>query len=181
VRPLVSFVIPVRNDVQRLRRCLTSIVSNDYPRALIELIVVDNDSEDGSGRAAREYGAIVLRSSGNCVAELRNVFALTGTPRPCGAGVGFARNGREALDYLHKNPEVDLVLMDIMMPEMDGIEATRALRKEQRFARLPIIALTAKAMADDRDKCIEAGANDYIAKPLDVDRLLSLARVWIRK
>ena len=72
VRPLVSFVIPVRNDVQRLRRCLTSIVSNDYPRALIEIIVVDNESEDGSGRAAREYGAIVLRASGTCVAELRN-------------------------------------------------------------------------------------------------------------
>jgi len=113
--------------------------------------------------------------------DVRNVFALTAILEPRGAGVAIARNGREALDYLHKNPEVDLVLMDIMMPEMDGIEATRALRKEQRFARLPIIALTAKAMADDRDKCIEAGANDYIAKPLDVDRLLSLARVWIRK
>jgi len=72
VRPLVSFVIPVRNDAQRLRRCLTSIVANDYPRALIELIVVDNDSTDGSGRAARDYGAIVLRASGDCVAELRN-------------------------------------------------------------------------------------------------------------
>ena len=72
MRPLVSFVIPVRNDVERLRRCLTSIVSNDYPRSLIEIIVVDNDSADGSGHAARSYGAIVLRSSGACVAELRN-------------------------------------------------------------------------------------------------------------
>lgn len=72
MRPLVSFVIPVRNDVERLRRCLTSIVSNNYPRALIEIIVVDHDSIDGSGLAARQYGAIVLRSSGDCVAELRN-------------------------------------------------------------------------------------------------------------
>lgn len=70
---------------------------------------------------------------------------------------------------------------DIVMPEMNGLEATRELRKDPRFAKLPIIALTAKPMADDRDRCIEAGTNDYIAKPLDVDKLLSLARVWIRR
>jgi CheY-like chemotaxis protein len=71
--------------------------------------------------------------------------------------------------------------MDIMMPVMDGLEATREIRKQPQFAKLPIIALTAKAMIDDREKCLEAGANEYIAKPLDVDKLLSLARVWIRK
>jgi CheY-like chemotaxis protein len=71
--------------------------------------------------------------------------------------------------------------MDIMMPEMDGLQAIRALRSEPQYGKLPIIALTAKAMQDDRDRCIAAGANDYIAKPLDVDKLLSLARVWIRK
>jgi CheY-like chemotaxis protein len=71
--------------------------------------------------------------------------------------------------------------MDIMMPEMDGLEATRRLRADARFVKLPIIALTAKAMIDDRQKCLDAGANDYIAKPLDVDKLLSLARVWIRR
>ena len=113
--------------------------------------------------------------------DVRNVFALSAVLEPKGATVDIARNGREALEQLHANPDVDLVLMDIMMPEMDGLEATRRLRAEPRFARLPIIALTAKAMADDRDRCLEAGANDYIAKPLDVDRLLSLARVWIRK
>ena len=113
--------------------------------------------------------------------DVRNVFALTAVLEPKGAKVEIARNGREALAALHANPQIDLVLMDIMMPEMDGLEATRQLRKEPRFAKLPIIALTAKAMQDDRDRCIAAGANDYIAKPLDVDKLLSLARVWIRK
>jgi signal transduction histidine kinase/CheY-like chemotaxis protein/CHASE3 domain sensor protein len=113
--------------------------------------------------------------------DVRNVFALTAVLEPKGAKIEIARNGREALAALRANPQTDLVLMDVMMPEMDGLEATRALRKEPRFAKLPIIALTAKAMQDDRERCLDAGANDYIAKPLDVDKLLSLARVWIRK
>jgi CheY-like chemotaxis protein len=113
--------------------------------------------------------------------DARNVFALTSVLEPRGAKIEIARNGREALEHLRLHPDVALVLMDIMMPVMDGLEATREIRKQPRFARLPIIALTAKAMIDDREKCLEAGANDYIAKPLDVDKLLSLARVWIRK
>jgi signal transduction histidine kinase/DNA-binding response OmpR family regulator len=113
--------------------------------------------------------------------DVRNVFALTAVLEPRGAEIAIARNGREALEHLAANPNVHLVLMDIMMPEMDGLTATRELRKDPRFAKLPIIVLTAKAMADDREKCFAAGANDYIAKPLDVDKLLSLARVWIRK
>nr|HEX4318330.1 response regulator [Kofleriaceae bacterium] len=113
--------------------------------------------------------------------DVRNVFALSNVLEPKGAKVEIARNGREALQQLGKDPDIDLVLMDIMMPEMDGLEATRQIRADPRFAKVPIIALTAKAMADDRDRCLEAGANDYIAKPLDVDKLLSLARVWIRK
>ena len=113
--------------------------------------------------------------------DVRNVFALSSVLEPRGAKVEIARNGHEALEHLRQNPGVDLVLMDIMMPVMDGLEATREIRKQPQFAKLPIIALTAKAMIDDREKCLEAGANDYIAKPLDVDKLLSLARVWIRK
>jgi CheY-like chemotaxis protein len=113
--------------------------------------------------------------------DVRNLFALSSVLEPRGASVAIARNGREALSDLDANPDTDLVLMDIMMPEMDGLEAMRALRGDARFAKLPIIALTAKAMIDDREKCLAAGANDYIAKPLDVDRLLSLVRVWIRK
>jgi CheY-like chemotaxis protein len=113
--------------------------------------------------------------------DVRNVFALTSVLEPRGATVEIARNGREALEHLRQNPDVDLVLMDIMMPVMDGLQATREIRKQPQLAKLPIIALTAKAMIDDREKCLEAGANDYIAKPLDADKLLSLARVWIRK
>ncbi len=113
--------------------------------------------------------------------DVRNVFALTSVLEPKGARVQIARNGREAIAHLQKDPSIDLVLMDIMMPEMDGLEATRQIRADPRFAKLPIIALTAKAMIDDRARCLDAGANDYIAKPLDVDKLLSLARVWIRK
>jgi CheY-like chemotaxis protein/CHASE3 domain sensor protein len=111
--------------------------------------------------------------------DVRNVFALANLLEPRGAVVDIARNGREALDRLAAQPDVDLVLMDIMMPEMDGLEAIHRLRRDPRLARLPVIALTAKAMADDRERCLAAGANDYIAKPLDVDKLLSLVRVWI--
>ena len=113
--------------------------------------------------------------------DVRNVFALSNVLEPKGARVEIARNGREALQHLARDPEVDLVLMDVMMPEMDGLEAMRRIRADARLTKLPIIALTAKAMADDRERCLEAGANDYISKPLDVDKLLSLARVWIRK
>jgi CheY-like chemotaxis protein/CHASE3 domain sensor protein len=113
--------------------------------------------------------------------DVRNVFALTSVLEPRGAKLSVARNGREALDLLATNPDVDLVLMDMMMPVMDGLQATREIRKQPQFDKLPIIALTAKAMIDDREDCLAAGANDYIAKPLDVDKLLSLARVWIRK
>ena len=113
--------------------------------------------------------------------DVRNIFALTSVLEPRGAKVEIARNGKEALDHLRDKPGVDLVLMDVMMPEMDGLEATREIRKRRELSKLPIIALTAKAMADDRENCLAAGANDYIAKPLDVDRLLSLARVWMPK
>ena len=113
--------------------------------------------------------------------DVRNIFALTSVFEPLGAKVEIARNGREALEHLRTQPGVDLVLMDVMMPEMDGLEATRRIRSDPRTKKLPIIALTAKAMADDRENCLAAGANDYIAKPLDIDKLLSLSRVWMPK
>ena len=113
--------------------------------------------------------------------DVRNIFALSSILEPLGAQLAISRNGREALDYLSAHADVDLVLMDLMMPEMDGLTAMRHIRGESRWAKLPIIALTAKAMADDRRACLDAGANDYIAKPIDVDKLVSLCRVWMPK
>jgi len=113
--------------------------------------------------------------------DVRNVFALTSALEQKGALVEIARNGLEAIDKLQHDETIDLVLMDIMMPEMDGFTAMQEIRKEARFAKLPIIAVTAKAMKDDQDRCLRAGANDYLAKPIDLDRLFSLIRVWLPK
>jgi hypothetical protein len=111
--------------------------------------------------------------------DARNVFALTSALEAYGIEVLHAENGREGIEMLEQNTDVAVVLMDIMMPEMDGYETMQAIRQIERFKDLPIIALTAKAMKADRDKCIEAGASDYIAKPLDMDQLLSMLRIWI--
>jgi CheY-like chemotaxis protein/CHASE3 domain sensor protein len=113
--------------------------------------------------------------------DVRNIFALTSLLEPKGAKIQIARNGREAIESLTRHPSIELVLMDIMMPEMDGITAMREIRKRPQWQKLPIIALTAKAMKDDQERCLAAGANDYIAKPLDVEKLLSLVRVWMPK
>jgi len=113
--------------------------------------------------------------------DVRNVFALTSALEQKGALVEIARNGLEAIDKLQHDAGIDLVLMDIMMPEMDGFTAMQEIRKDARFAKLPIIAVTAKAMKDDQDRCLSAGANDYLAKPIDLDRLFSLIRVWLPK
>jgi CheY-like chemotaxis protein len=111
--------------------------------------------------------------------DMRNVFALSNVLEERGMAVLIAEHGRKALDMLDKDERVDLVLMDIMMPEMDGYEATRKIREQKRFRNLPVIALTAKAMKEDREKCMEAGASDYLTKPIDLDRLLSMMRVWL--
>jgi CheY-like chemotaxis protein len=95
--------------------------------------------------------------------------------------VSIARSGQKALEMLAAAPVVDLVLMDIMMPEMDGYETMRRIRAQARFRTLPILALTAKAMKGDREKCIVAGASDYLSKPVDVDRLFSMLRVWLHR
>ncbi len=118
--------------------------------------------------------------------DVRNIFALSSLLEPKGAVVQIARNGREALEALTASSArgaepIDLVLMDIMMPEMDGLTAMREIRKRPEWKKLPIIALTAKAMRDDQERCLAAGASDYIAKPLDVEKLLSLVRVWMPK
>ncbi|GGI18608.1 response regulator [Oxalicibacterium faecigallinarum] len=111
--------------------------------------------------------------------DVRNIFALTSALEQRGAHIEVARNGFEAISKLDSVSDIDLVLMDIMMPGMDGLEATRRIRADARFQKLPIIAVTAKAMKDDQEQCLQAGASDYMAKPIDLDRLYSLLRVWM--
>ena len=111
--------------------------------------------------------------------DVRNVFALASALEERGMQVSFAENGRDGIDTLKAATDVDLVLMDIMMPELDGYETTRIIRSMDEYTRLPIIALTAKAMKGDRERCIAAGASDYITKPVDIEQLLSLMRVWL--
>ncbi|HEX5286428.1 MAG TPA: response regulator [Polaromonas sp.] len=111
--------------------------------------------------------------------DVRNIFALTSALEQKGVLVEIGRNGFEAISKLEEVSDIDLVLMDVMMPGMDGLEATRRIRKDPRFQKLPIIAVTAKAMKDDQEQCLNAGTNDYLAKPIDLDRLFSLLRVWL--
>jgi len=111
--------------------------------------------------------------------DMRNIFALTSALERYGMHISYAENGRDGIEALQSGEPADIVLMDIMMPEMDGFETTQNIRTHDRFANLPIIALTAKAMKGDREKCIEAGASDYITKPVDIDQLISLMRVWL--
>jgi len=113
--------------------------------------------------------------------DMRNLFALSKILKERGMEIIKAENGKNALEMLELHPDIDLVLMDIMMPEMDGYEAMKRIRSNVKFKNLPVIALTAKAMKDDKQKCIDAGANDYITKPIEVERLLSLMRVWLSK
>jgi CheY-like chemotaxis protein/CHASE3 domain sensor protein len=181
-----------RDQEQALRRFSNSIIIKGArsPERLLDEVTlflhqVESDLPPDRQRMLREarHREAVFEGRRVLIVEddVRNIFALSSVLEPKGAKVEIARNGLEAIAHLQKNPGVDLVLMDIMMGGMDGLQATREIRKLPQFARLPIIALTAKAMADDRDQCLAAGANDYIAKPFDVDKLLSLARVWMHK
>jgi CheY-like chemotaxis protein len=182
-----------RDEEQRLRRHAGSIVVKGArsPERLLDevmlfLHMVESDLpthqrrllEQARSRDAAFEGRRVLIAED----DARNIFALSSVIEPLGATVEIARNGREAVDRLRTAPDaIDLVLMDIMMPEMDGLTAMRLIRSEPALARTPIIALTAKAMEDDRRDCLMAGANDYVSKPIDVDRLVSLMRVWMPK
>ncbi|WIG93375.1 HAMP domain-containing protein [Myxococcus sp. SDU36] len=111
--------------------------------------------------------------------DMRNIFALTSVLENHGMQVVFAENGRAAIETLEQHRDVDIVLMDVMMPEMDGYETMRAIRKDLKYSSLPIIAVTAKALKDDREKCMAAGASDYLPKPVDTDKLLELIRLWV--
>ena len=111
--------------------------------------------------------------------DIRNIFAMTSLLEPYQMQILSAETGKGAIELLQSTADIDAVLMDIMMPDMDGYDTMRAIRKLAKFRSLPIIALTAKAMKGDREKCIEAGASDYIAKPVDTEQLLSMLRVWL--
>ena len=111
--------------------------------------------------------------------DMRNVFAISSLLESNNIKVVVGKNGKDGIEKLNNNSNIDLILMDIMMPEMDGYEAMRKIRKEKKYQTLPIIALTAKAMKEDREKCIAAGANEYLSKPVEKDKLLSLLRVWL--
>jgi CheY-like chemotaxis protein len=177
-----------RDEEQRLRRYSKSIIIKGArsPERLLDEVTLFLHSVEASlpsdqQRLLREARRRDTVLDGRTVLlaedDVRNIFALSSVLEPLGVKLEIARNGREALEKLSVQ-DVDLVLMDIMMPEMDGLTAMQEIRKQRRWQSLPIIALTAKAMADDRERCLEAGANDYIAKPIDVDKLISLCRVW---
>ena len=186
-----------RDEEQRLGRYSKSIIIKDArsPERLLDEVTLFLHQVESNLPPAHQQMLKTARNRDSSLEgrrilvvedDVRNIFALTSVFEPNGATVEIARNGREALEALARSTApasvgIDMVLMDIMMPEMDGFTAMREIRKRPEWRKLPIIALTAKAMRDDQEKCLAAGANDYIAKPLDVEKLLSLVRVWMPK
>jgi CheY-like chemotaxis protein/CHASE3 domain sensor protein len=184
-------------EEQRLRRYSKSIIIKDArsPERLLDEVTLFLHQVESKLPPERQQMLKAARNRDSSLEgrrvlvvedDVRNIFALSSVLEPKGATVAIARNGLEALDVLARSMHsrasaIDMVLMDIMMPEMDGFTAMREIRKRPEWKKLPIIALTAKAMKDDQEKCLAAGANDYIPKPLDVEKLLSLVRVWMPK
>lgn len=178
-------------EEQKLKQYADSIViktAYSYQRILDEVslflhLVEENNETKKSGDKYRQLGQLteVLTNKSILITDddVRNIFSLTKVLEQHQMKVYSAMDGEEALKVLDENPDIDVVLMDIMMPKMDGYETTRRIRSEFKYRDLPIIAVTAKAMTGDREKCIEAGASDYISKPVDIDQLLSLLRVWL--
>ena len=179
-----------KEEVARLKRLANTVVlktANSTERLLDETILFLHRVES---RLPKEKQQIIrkLHRSDEVLQnrkvlivddDMRNIYSLTNALEEQGLRCITADNGNEAISLLKKHPDTDIVLMDIMMPEMDGYEATQEIRKMTKFAKLPVIALTAKAMKGDREKCLEAGMSDYIAKPLNMEQLLSLLRVWL--
>jgi CheY-like chemotaxis protein/CHASE3 domain sensor protein len=179
-----------REDTQRLQRYAESIIikgAKSPERLLNEvtlfLHVMESELPEDKQRMIRTTLDTETLLVGKKVLlvddDMRNIFSLSSVLGEKGMLIVEAENGKVALARLEEHPDVNIVLMDVMMPEMDGYEATRRIREDPRFTRLPVIALTAKAMKGDREACLKAGASDYITKPVDLDRLLSLLRVWL--
>jgi signal transduction histidine kinase/CheY-like chemotaxis protein len=163
--------------------------ASSLERLLDETVLLLHRPESALSESQRQILA-EMRKSDSALADkkvlvidddLRNIFALTSLLEHHDIKVLHAENGRAGIELLRKTPDVDIILMDIMMPEMDGYETTQAIRKVPAFQDLPIIALTAKAMKGDRDKCLEAGASDYVTKPVDLEQLFAVMRVWISR
>jgi CheY-like chemotaxis protein len=190
--PVVVFTGKQLTDAEekRLRAVAKSIIVKDVqsPERLLDetalflhRVIADLPEEKrrmierlhGSTEALRARKVLVVDD------DARNIFALTTVLENHEMEVVSATNGRQAIDLIKTTPDLSVVLMDIMMPEMDGYETMREIRKDPGFRTLPILALTAKAMKGDREKCLEAGASDYIAKPVNTEQLLSLLRVWL--
>ncbi|MFL9962821.1 response regulator [Paraburkholderia sediminicola] len=180
------------DEEHRLRRYSKSIIIKGAksPERLLDEVTLFLHSVESSLAPEQQRMLRTVRQRDNAFEgrtillaedDVRNIFALSHVLEPLGAQLQIARNGREALEALENGPEVHLILMDVMMPEMDGLTAMGEIRRNPRFAHLPIIALTAKAMANDRTRCLEAGADDYVSKPIDVDKLVALCRVWLRQ
>jgi CheY-like chemotaxis protein len=177
-------------ETQRLEVLASAIVLKNAksPERLLDetalfLHRVANDMPDSAREILSNPRRIDESLEGNTVLlvddDVRNVFSLGSALKRYGIKVIPASNGQEGLDVLAEHPEVGLVLMDIMMPVMDGYEAMRRIRAETRWRSLPVVALTAKAMKGDRQKCLDAGASDYVTKPVDMDQLTSVLRVWL--
>ena len=179
-----------RKDETRLKKYAQTIIVKDVssPERLLDETALFLHRVEGRLPSAKRRMLEQLHSSDEVFRgkkvlivddDVRNVFALTSVLETTGMEVVYAENGREGIEALQANPDVDLVLMDVMMPELDGYETTREIRRLDGFGELPIISLTAKAMRGDREKSIASGASDYITKPVDTDQLLSLMRVWL--
>ncbi len=177
-----------KTEEERLRQYADTIVvktAHSYKRMLDEvslfLHLVEDQKPDKPQKGKLGRLNEVLKDKTVLITDddVRNIFSLTKALETQQIKVLSATDGKEALRVLDENPQTDVVLMDIMMPEMDGYETMKQIRSQHRYQKLPIIAVTAKAMVGDREKCIKAGASDYISKPVDVDQLLSLLRVWL--
>jgi CheY-like chemotaxis protein len=176
-------------EEMRMKQHADSIVvktAHSYQRILDEvslfLHIVEEGKKERKIPKYKKMGELseVLKNKTALVADddVRYIYSLTRSLENYGMHVVSAIDGKDALKQLDEN-KVDIVLMDMMMPEMDGYESIRRIRKNNKYKRLPVIAVTAKAMTGDREKCINAGASDYITKPVDVDQLISLLRVWL--
>jgi hypothetical protein len=179
-----------QSEDTHLRRVSKAIIVKDYraPERLLDEVSLCLHQQQAKMSFAQQAlierlhkPEVVLKGRKVLVVDddIRNIFAMTSLLERYEMQVSSAEDGKDAILALERDPSIEVVLMDIMMPEMDGYDTMRAIRKNPLFKGMPIIALTAKAMKGDREKCLEAGASDYVAKPVDTDHLLSLLCVWL--